>query len=226
MTEQETRYIFGPTIMLLFHSEECNLIVHDFYTEECLHMFSSPAICGTYISYKPTQKLVKMNTNWFHKRSWKLHIYLSCSSLPCALSSIPCWPCCWSPPCSSKNKIKGNNTCVVNSLKADSSVRWTPQEGGPGWSRLKLTCFSVTMLLPKMRTPDSRPLLTLSIPRAPNGGKNLEFHFAKLSKTNSTTWKYCSIAFIWMATHYGCIPTTFIGPRFDSGSERVKQNTG
>ena len=31
--------------------------------------------------------------------------------------------------------------------------------------------------------------------------KILNFAFAKLSKTKSTTWKYCSIAFIWMVTH-------------------------
>ena len=46
-------------------------------------------------------------------------------------------------------------------------------------------------------------LLTLSLSRvlSSNWGRNLEFRFVKLSKTNSTTWKYCSIAFNWMVTH-------------------------
>ena len=60
--------------------------------------------------------------------------------------------------------------------------------------------------------------------------KILEFHFAKVSKTNSTTWKYCSIAFIWMVTHQRFNRQTqklephFIDSRFDSGSKRDTNN--
>ena len=47
--------------------------------------------------------------------------------------------------------------------------------------------------------------LTFSLPRVLSStadwGKNIEFRFEKLSKTNSTNWTYHSIAFIWTVTH-------------------------
>ena len=54
-------------------------------------------------------------------------------------------------------------------------------------------------------------------------GKNLEFHFANLSQTNSTTWKYCSLAFIWMHGHtLKLIEPHLFDFRLDPGSEGVK----
>ena len=58
-----------------------------------------------------------------------------------------------------------------------------------------LYMFSYRIVLTPIDILNSLPRVLSSKPR-----KNIEFHLNKLSKSNSTTWKYCSVAFIWMVT--------------------------
>ena len=66
-------------------------------------------------------------------------------------------------------------------------------------------CFGFGQIIPWKCCKEHLNPFTPKSAKFKTEGKNIELNFAKLSKTYNTTWKYCSIGFIWMVTLKGFI---------------------